>query len=438
MPDQKSKKRKKTSSKKILIQTVTGMRDILPEDQPYFDKIMRIAESFSSFYGFKKIDTPILEQFELFEKGTGVDTDIVEKEMFILKTKGGDHLALRPEFTPSLARAYIENGMMALTQPVKLFSYGALFRHERPQAGRFRQFHQLNLEAFGSRKAIIDVEIIYLCNKILESLGLRDTVVEINSIGCLDCKKSAKNLLFSYLKKKERFLCPNCKRRLKENPLRIFDCKNENCRQVVMGAPQILDYLCKDCHNHFKRVLEFLDDLEIPYILNPYLVRGLDYYTKTVFEIKPKSSEISNESTLIGGGRYDKLVRQLFKKDVPACGAAGGVERIIQAMKERELSVPGVKEPEVFLAQLSDLAKVKTLKLLEDFRKANLLVAYSLSRDSLTKQLKLANKLGVKYTLILGEEEAKKDYIILRDMASGKQSSHKMDKIITELKKKLK
>ncbi len=438
MPAKKSKKGKKSSSKKVLIQTVTGMRDVLPEDQPYFDKVLRIAENFSNFYGFKKIDTPILEQFELFEKGSGVDTDIVEKEMFTLETKGGDHLALRPEFTPSLARAYIENGMMALPQPVKLFSFGPLFRHERPQAGRFRQFHQLDFEVFGSKKAIVDVEIIYLCNKILESLGLRDTVVEINSIGCSECQKDAKNLLFSYFKKKERFLCPDCKRRLKKNPLRIFDCKNENCKQVAMGAPQVLDHLCKDCHNHFKRVLEFLDDLEIPYILNPYLVRGLDYYTKTVFEIKLKGNELSSENTLIGGGRYDNLVKQLFKKDVPACGAAAGVERIIQAIKEKGLSVPGARQPEVFLAQLSDLAKVRTLKLVEDFRKANLLVAYSLSRDSLTKQLKLANKLGVKCTLILGEEEAKKDSIILRDMTSGKQSSYKTDKIIPELKKRLK
>lgn len=414
------------------------MRDILPEDQPYFDKVLRIAESFSIFYGFKKIDTPILEQFELFEKGTGADTDIVEKEMFTLKTKGGGHLALRPEFTPPLARAYVENGMMALPQPVKLFSYGPLFRHERPQAGRFRQFHQFNLEVFGSKKSIIDVEVIYLCNKILEGLGIRDTIVEINSIGCLDCKEGAKSLLVNYFKKKEKFLCPDCKRRLKKNPLRIFDCKNENCRQIAMSCPQMLDHLCKDCHNHFKRVLEFLDDLEIPYALNPYLVRGLDYYTKTVFEIKLKSEKISSENTLIGGGRYNRLVKQLFKKDVPACGAAGGVERIIQAIKEKELSVPGSKEPEVFLAQLSDLAKVKTLELLENFRKANLPAAYSLSRDSLSKQLRLANKFGVKYTLILGEEEAKKDSIILRDMASGKQTCHKMDKIISELKKKLK
>lgn len=434
----KKKTNRKKRQSKTPLQIVTGMKDILPKDYPYYDKVFRIAESFSQFYGFSKIDTPILEKAELFEKGTGQDTDVVEKEMYTLKTKGNDFLALRPEFTPALARAYIENGMMSLPQPVKLFSFGPLFRHERPQAGRFRQFHQLNLEVFGSQKPIVDVELIYLCSKILEGLGIKDTIVEINSIGCSECKKSAKKLLVSCLKKKERFLCPDCKRRLKTNPLRILDCKNENCQQVVMSCPQILDHLCKDCHNHLKRVLEFLDELSIPYILNPYLVRGLDYYTRTVFEIKPKSKELANQGTLIGGGRYDNLVKHLFRKEVPACGAAGGVERIIQAIKEKDLNVSGPKEAEVFLAQLGDRAKIKTLGLLEDFRKSNFPVAYSLSRDSLTKQLELANKLGVKYTLILGEKEAKSDSIILRDMKSGKQTSLKIGKAIKEVKKKLK
>jgi histidyl-tRNA synthetase len=432
------KRAKKKSKSKVSLQRVTGMKDILPKDYPYYDKVLRIAETFSQFYGFFKLDTPILEKAELFEKGTGQDTDVVEKEMYTLKTKGGDLLALRPEFTPALARAYVENGMMSLPQPVKLFSFGPLFRHERPQSGRLRQFNQFNLEVFGSKKPMVDVEVIYLCTKILEGLGIRDIVVEINSIGCKECKKIAKKNLVSCLKKKEKFLCFDCQRRLKTNPLRILDCKNENCQQVVMSCPQILDHLCKDCHSHLKIILEFLDELSIPYNLNPYLVRGLDYYTKTVFEIKSKSKEITNQGTLIGGGRYDDLVKQLFKKEVSAFGAAGGVERIIQVIKEKELIVSGPKESEIFLAQLGDLAKIKVLNLLEEFRKANLKINYSLSRDSLSKQLQLANRLGAKYTLILGEREAKNGSIILRDMKDGKQSSLKMAKLIDEVKKKLK
>lgn len=431
-------KKGKPSKPKVMFQTPTGMPDILPQDQPYFEKVLRIAENFSFFYGFQKLDTPILEFAELFEKGTGADTDIVEKEMYSLRTKGGDVLALRPEFTPPLARAYIEHGMASWPQPVKLFSSGPIFRHERPQAGRLRQFHQFNLEVFGSKEPIVDVEIIFLCYKILQALGLKDILIELNSLGCRNCRSNLKKLLINYLKRRQNFLCPTCKERLKRNPLRVFDCKQEACQQVVANAPQLLDHLCNECHRHLKNILEFLDELEIPYLLNPYLVRGLDYYTKTVFEMIPEGTRQGSQTSLIGGGRYDDLIKQFSKKDVPAVGAAAGVERIINLIKEREIKVPLPSQPKVFLAQLGNSAKIKALKLLEEFRKKNFLVAHSFERDSLTKQLELANKLNVKYTLILGEEEVKKETIILRDMESGKQSSLKIDKIVQEVKKRLK
>jgi len=433
----KEEKSKQGKNPKIILQTPTGMSDILAEDQPYFDKILKKVENFSNFYGFDKISTPILEFAELFEKGTGTDTDIVEKEMYTLRTKGGDLLALRPEFTPPLVRAYIEHGMMSSPQPVKLFSFGPVFRYGRPQAGRYRQFHQFNFETIGSKRPLVDIETIYLSYNILYSLGIKDALVKINSIGCKDCRPSSKKHLINYLKKKQNFLCSDCQRRLKNNPLRVLDCKKESCQQIARNAPQLLDHLCKPCHSHFKKVLEFLDELKIPYILDSCLVRGLDYYTRTVFEIVAENEKPASQNALIGGGRYDDLINLFSRKDIPACGAAGGVERIINLLKERDISVSGHGKPEVFFAQLGSSAKIRALKLLEEFRKNNFLVAHSLSRDSLSKQLNLANRLKVKYSLILGEEEAKKDSIILRDMKTGKQSLIKISNIVKEIKNKV-
>jgi len=276
------------------------------------------------------------------------------------------------------------------------------------------------------------VEVIYVMYSILEKLGIKNLIIEINSIGDKECRADYKKALVKYLKKHENFLCSTCKKRLKTNPMRILDCKEEKCHNAVVNAPQIIDHLCKPCHSHFKKVLEYLDQLGLPYNLNPYLARGLDYYTRTVFEIVTQNEDKNKQGTLIGGGRYDNLIRQFSRKEIPACGAAGGVERIISLMKE----VPEDK-PKIFLAQLGDEAKIRALKLLEEFKKSKILVAESLDKDSLTNQLKTANKLEVAYTLIIGEEEAKKDSILIRDMKTGKQTSVKMSNIIKEIKKKL-
>jgi histidyl-tRNA synthetase len=414
------------------------MSDILPEDQLFYKKVYTVGEKIASFYGFKEISPPILESTELFEKGTGEATEIVEKQMYSLKTKGGDSLTLRPEFTPSLARAYIEHGMISLPQPVKLFSFGPVFRHERPQAGRYRQFYQFNLEVFGSKRPIIDVEIIYIYYNILQALGIKKLIIEINSIGDKECVGDYKKVLLKYLKKNEGSLCTDCKRRLKTNPLRIMDCKQDRCRQIVSGAPQIIDHLCKDCHGHFKKVLEFLDELGLPYNLNPCLVRGLDYYTRTVFEIIAEDELGGQLGSLIGGGRYDNLIKLFSRKSIPACGGAAGVERIISIMKDRSLYPSPNPEAKVFLAQLGDSAKIKSLKLMEDLRKAGILVAESLDKESLSTQLKNADRIKASYSLIIGEEEANRDMIIIRDMDNGRQTSVKIDKVAEELKKKIK
>lgn len=441
-------------SKKLKFQTPTGMHDILPEDQFLYERIWRLVDDIAKFYGFGKIDVPLLEDSALYEKGTGGSTDIVEKQMYTLKTKGGDVLALRPEFTPGIVRSYIQHGMINLPQPVKLYAYGPLFRYEHPQAGRFRQFHQVDFEVFGEQSAALDAQIIQIFYIILRELKFSHLIIEVNSIGDSQCRPYYKKLLSNYLRPRQSSLCADCRRRIRENPLRTFDCKEEKCQRVRAQAPQFIDHLCEECKNHFKALLEFLDETDLPYHLDPYLVRGLDYYTKTVFEIfsdrvidgvqkEGVPSETGEEtvvqrSALVGGGRYDGLVKLLGGKEVPGSGAAAGVERIVSLMKEMQLV--GAPEPtaKVFLAQLGDLPKKKSLKLLEEFRRAKIQVAESLGRDSLRTQLARADKLGVEYTLILGQREVLDGTVVMRKMDTGEQQTIKLDKVIEEIKKKLK
>jgi len=425
-------------AKKPKFQSPTGMHDVLPEEQRYYQKIYDIVEDIADFYQFQKIETPILEETELFSRGIGFSTDIVGKQMFSFRTKGGDYLTLRPEFTASIVRAYIEHGMFNLPQPVKLFYFGPCFRYEHPQAGRFRQFWQFGFEVIGEEGAVIDTQIVQILYNILKELKLKKLVIEINSIGDNQCRPYYKKLLVSYFRSREMTLCADCRRRLKENPLRILDCKEEKCQKIISQAPQLIDHLCEGCHSHFKEVLEFLDEIELPYRLNPYLARGLDYYTKTVFEIYEESPEKRVLGALAGGGRYDPLVKLLGGKDTPGCGGAAGVERIVAEMKREAIKSKKEKEPEIFLAQLGSLAKRKSLKLLEDFRTAKIQVAESFGRDSLRAQLAKADKLGVEFTLILGQKEGLEGTIIARNMASGRQETIKLEKIVKEMQKRLK
>ena len=412
------------------------MRDIFPSDQPYWEKIYRVAKELAAAYGFGKIDTPILEDAELFVKATGETTDIVEKQMYTMRTKGGDVLALRPEFTPGVIRAYLEGGLSSLPQPVKLYSCGPLFRHERPQAGRYRQFHQFNLEIIGSASPVSEAQIINFFFILFKEIGLKNINLQINSIGCRDCRPAYRKALVNYYSKRTDRACPNCKKRLKQNPLRLLDCKEEKCAQLISGAPQVIDSLCEECHNHFKGVLEFLDELEVPYILNPYLVRGLDYYSKTVFEFCQENDE-ARQGAFGGGGRYDYLVKMLGGKDGSACGGACGLERIVILMKEQNTRISSVPAPKVFLIQLGDLAKRKSLLLFEELRKANVTAVESSSKDSIKTQLKLADKMGVKFVLILGQQEVLDKTVIIRDMQTGVQETIKQEKLIKELKKRL-
>lgn len=418
------------------------MHDVFGEDQVFFRKVVKAVENVANYYSFENIETPIVEYAEVFSKSVGLDTDIVSKEMYSFRTKGGDLVALRPEGTAPIMRSYLEHGMHNLPQPVKFWYLGPFFRYERPQAGRYRQFHQFGFEVIGEQSPSVDSQIIQMSYSVLKELGFKTISVEVNSIGDSECRPYFKKILTTYFKSRRSALCPDCQRRLKENPLRILDCKEEKCQRVKAEAPQIIDHLCENCHAHFKQVLEFLDELELPYTLNPYLVRGLDYYTKTVFEIVETSEQGVSLGSLIGGGRYDGLAKMLGGRDTAACGAAGGIERIAAVIKERELqSTKPEKKSEpakIFLAQLGQMAKRKSLKLFEEFRAAKIPVVESFSKDSLRAQLRTADKMGVKWVLIFGQKEALEDFITLRDMETGNQKEIKLEKVVEEMKEKLK
>lgn len=418
-------------------QAPKGMRDLLPQDMAFWDKIINAGQELAQEYGFQKIDTPIIEDAELFIRGTGETTDVVSKQMYFVKTAGSANLALRPEGTPGVARAYMENGMASLAQPIKLFYYGPMFRHEQPQAGRWRQLHQFGLEIFGDSAAVLDAQIIQFCFHLFRQIGLKKINIQINSLGCPQCRPAYRKALLDYYRHRKEKVCPDCKRRLKENPLRLLDCKEEKCQPIKAQAPASVDHLCDDCRKHFKEVLEFLDELEIPYFLNSALVRGLDYYTKTIFEVF-WDEEGASPMALAGGGRYDNLIEDLGGKPSPAVGMALGLDRIVELMKKEQIKVGQGPNFKVFLVQLGAAGRKKCLKLFERLHQSGILAAESMSRDSIKAQMRNADRLGVKFALILGQQEALDNTVIIRDMQSGVQETLPQEKVVEELKKRFK
>ncbi|MDI6777712.1 MAG: histidine--tRNA ligase [Patescibacteria group bacterium] len=422
----------------LLLQPLRGTRDILPQEQPYWQQIRRVSEKAAADFGYQRIDVPILEYSNLFARSVGEGTDIIEKEMYSFQSRGGEKVSLRPEFTAGVARAYIQNGMNVLPKPVKLYYIGPCYRYDRPQAGRFREFFQFGCEAFGEQDAILDIQMIQMAWRILYLLGIRNAKVHVNSIGCPACRKNYRNLLVRYFESKKQKFCFDCKRRLETNPLRILDCKEDKCVQVAAGAPQSFDHLCDECRTHFKEVLEYLEELEIPFELDPGLVRGLDYYTKTVFEIYSESPEDAKNSALGGGGRYDGLVKTLGGENTPAVGFAIGMDRVAAEMKKLGARAYREPKPRVFLAQLGGLAKKKSLKMFEALERAGIMIAESFGRGSLKSQLKVADRLGVEITLILGQKEAIDETVIVKDMTSGNQEIVDAARVVDEVKKRLK
>lgn len=423
----------KPSRKITTPQLVRGMHDILPSEWPWWNFIFNKVEEVAMCYGYDRIETPILEKTQLFSRAIGNTTDIVEKEMYSFVDQSGDHLSLRPEYTAGIARAYIEHGMLSLPQPVKLFSYGPHFRHERPQAGRYRQFWQFNFEVLGEAEAVADSQLILAAAALFERLQLPVTFA-INSVGCPECRPKYRQVLVDYYRTKRSVLSDEAKKRLTRNPLRLLDSKEEALIEINKNAPQCVDHLCEECRNHFVKLLEHLDEVEFAYSLSPNLVRGIDYYTRTVFEVW---GEEGGTSAFCGGGRYDNLVEELGGRPTPAVGFACGLERIVAELKKKQVAVPPRRRPDIFIASLGDGARKKALKLFEDLRRQGVIVAESFTKSGLKSQLETANKIGASFALVIGQKELMDDTIIIRDMENGIQETVDIKKVSLEISKRL-
>lgn len=427
-------------TEKNIIQKPRGTYDILPEEQKYWQFILKKFTACCENFNFSKIDTPLFEYSNLFSKAMGPTSDVVSKEMFYLSRKDeqGSEFALRPEGTAAVVRSFIENGMQNLPTPVKLYYFGPMFRYSRPQAGRFRQFYQIGFEIFGEDDPNCDVLTIIISANIFKDLKIsKNLILEINSLGCQNCQKKFKKNLVSYLNQYKEYLCPDCLVRLPVNPLRILDCKEQRCGSLVKSAPQIIDNLCPDCKSHFQKVLEGLDEANLAYDLNPLLVRGLDYYNRTVFEFRD-INDVSRQSSLGGGGRYDDLVETYGGPKTAAIGFAAGVERIIDKLKEYQISIPEVKKLDVFVIQIGEKAKKKVITLVKNLVDAGFSTNCVLGKDSLKAQLKTADKFKAAISLILGQREALDNTVILRNMIDGSQRTVKMINLEKILKKELK
>ncbi|MFA5935880.1 MAG: histidine--tRNA ligase [Patescibacteria group bacterium] len=413
-----------------------GMRDILPVDQPYWNMVRSTCESVAGAYGFERIETPIVEETNLFVRGVGKATDIVEKEMYAFETSGGEKLALRPEGTAPIMRAYIHNGMINMPQPVKLWYQGPMFRHDRPQHGRYRQFSQFGCEVIGEDDAVVDAQLALMSHIILKELGV-DAVIRVNSIGTPESRINYKNALVSYFRTKRAKLSEEDKKRLLKNPLRILDSKDPAVAELKAEAPQIVDWLDEDSKAHFMRVLEYLDEAGVPYQLDPYLVRGLDYYTKTVFELYTQSDDQElAQAALGGGGRYDGLGELLGGRPTPAAGFALGLDRIVSRMKDLNVSVP---QPtiDVFVAHLGDQGKKRALAMFEELRKAGIQAGEAFAKHAIKAQMEIANRRAAKWAIIVGQKEVLDGTAIIRDMDAGTQEIVDARKIVNEVKKKL-
>jgi histidyl-tRNA synthetase len=404
-----------------LYQSPRGTTDILPEEQAYWLFLDQKIAEISRIYGYRRIDTPLFEDAGLFVRGVGAETDIVQKEMYTFEDRGGNKMTLRPEGTASVCRAYLEHGMQSQPQPVKLYYSGPSFRYERPQAGRYRQFHQFGYEAFGEMDPSLDAEVIDMAWQFFLSLGIQQLHLVINSIGCKNCRPLYLAKLKEYYASRTADLCNDCRNRLERNPLRLLDCKNASCRLAASSAPKSYEQLCPECADHFSRLKKYLAVLDLPFELDHCLVRGLDYYTRTVFEIQPEVE--GAQSTIGGGGRYDGLIEELGGKPTPAIGFATGLERIILNLKRQNTEVPALPDPAVFVAFMGDAGREAALKLTGNLRKAGISVVQTTGDKSLKSQLRQANTLRVRYSIVIGDEEVKSGNVQLRDMSNSQQQT---------------
>jgi histidyl-tRNA synthetase len=409
-------------------QRPTGTLDTLPEDQHYWDHVRRRARHLAELAGFERIDVPVFEATQLFARGIGAGTDVVDKEMYAFTDKGGHQLTLRPEFTAGVVRAYIENGLQVRPQPQKLYSFGPTFRYDRPQAGRYRQFTQFNVEILGEQDPVADVEVMALVWDLYAGLGFQDLEFQLNSTGCPRCRPGYVKVLKEHYVRHLDVICEDCQRRLERSPLRVLDCKADQCQPVIAGAPHFLDYLCDECAAHFGTLRDYLDLLDRQYTINHRLVRGLDYYTKTVFEVW--AAGIGAQAAVCGGGRYDGLAERLGGPPTPGVGVAVGLERIILVMEDLGVEVPSLPGPRVFLAHLGPLAKREALRLLDELRRSDVAAWMALGERGLRSQLREAGKRGVRHVIILGEDELQNGVATVRDMEAGEQVNVQLAELV--------
>ena len=415
-----------------MINIPKGTKDLLPQDSYKWQFIEKTAREVAKIFNIKEIRTPTFEHTEVFLRGVGETTDIVNKEMYTFTDKGGRSITLKPEGTAGVVRAFIENGMASSALPAKLYYLTQCFRYERPQAGRLREFHQFGIEYFGAKTPDTDAEVILVAKTFIEKLGIKNVSLYINSIGCKDCRKKYEEALKNYLKANFDNLCELCKSRFEKNPLRILDCKNQDCKKIVENAPSILDYLCDDCSNHFEQVKKLLTLSNVEFKIDHNIVRGLDYYTKTVFEFV--SENIGAQGTVCGGGRYDGLVKELGGTETCGIGFAAGIERLLLLMENTGVEIPNDDGVQIYVASMGEQAQEKAFCLVKSLRENGVIAELDHMDRGIKAQFKYADKIGAKYVGVIGSDELEKGIIKIKNMSDGQETEVSFENVVEFLR----
>ena len=414
----------------VITKKIKGTEDVLPKDSYRWQFVEDVMRKESAAYGFKEIRTPVFEHTELFARGVGQTTDVVQKEMYTFDTKGGESVTLRPEGTAGAARAVLEHGLVNDSLPIKASYFVSCYRYEKPQAGRLREFHQFGLECYGTQSPVADAELICAAQSIFDRLGIKQLRLEINSIGCPTCRAEYHKALKEYFYGYKDELCETCNSRLEKNPMRILDCKSPVCSKIAQGAPKITDYLCDECKEHFASVQKYLDAAGVEYTVNPTIVRGLDYYTKTVFEFV--TDFIGAQGTVCGGGRYDGLIEELGGKHLPSLGFAMGIERLLMLMDKQGIEIPKPSTCDLYVAIMGESASLKSFEIIKAVRSCGLIAETDVVGRGLRAQMKYADKIGAKFSMVLGDNEIEQGKAVIKNMSSGEQTEIVLDDTFAE------